>query len=111
MDSLNSKFSLRALGNRFSVSSYRLAAKAVAIALQGHPIVESVYVNRGVGRGEVSFGRSDIDLQLIVRTPDPEYADGPELASLHWRVRVLRKLNPALGHMMVFDPQGLDRWS
>jgi hypothetical protein len=111
MDSLNLKLSLCALGNRFSVGSYRLAARAVAIALQRHPIVESVYVGRSVGRGEVSFGRSDIDLQLIVRTPDPESADGPELASLYWRMCVLRKLNPALGHMMVFDPQGLDRWS
>lgn len=111
MDSSDTKYSFRTLGNRFSVGSYRLAAKALAVALQRHPIIESVYVNRGVGRGEVSFGRSDIDLHLVVRTPNPESYDGPELASLHQKVNVLRKLNPALGHMMVFDPQGVDRWS
>lgn len=110
MDSSNTKY-FRALSNRFSVGSYRLAARAVAAAIQRHPIVESVYVNRSVGRGEVSFGRSDIDLHLVVRTPNPESYDGPELASLHRRVDILRKLNPALGHMMVFDPQGLCRWS
>ncbi len=111
MDSSGKKYSLHKLGNRFAVGSYRLAAKAAAIILQRHPIVESVYVGRSVGRGEVSFGRSDIDLHLIVRTPDSESADGPELASLYQKMRILRNLNPALSHMMVFDPQGLDRYS
>jgi hypothetical protein len=105
------RYSLHKMGNRFAIGSYRLAARATAIALQHHPIVESVYVGRSVGRGEVCFGRSDIDLHVIVRTPDPDSADGPELASLYRRMCVLRKLNPALSHMRIFDPQGLDRWS
>ena len=111
MNSEDTKYSLRTLGNRFSVSSYRLAARMTAIPLQRHPIVESVYVARGVARGEVSFGRSDIDLRVIVRTPDPESLDGPELLSLYRRMCILRRINPAFNHMMVFDPQGLNRSS
>jgi hypothetical protein len=111
MGSSDNKYSLHKLGNRLAVGSYRLAARVAAVVLQRHPIVESVYVGRSVGRGEVSFGRSDIDLHVIVRTPDPESADGPELASLHRRMCVLRKLIPVLSHAMVFDPQGVDRWS
>ena len=93
-----------------AVGIYRLAAKMMSVALGRHKIVESVYVNRGVGRGEVTFGRSDIDLSIILRTPDPNSGDGPELYSLYRRVRALRRINPALTHMMVYDRQGLDRW-
>jgi hypothetical protein len=93
-----------------AVGIYRLAAKIMGMALCRHKIVESVYANRGVGRGEVSFGRSDIDLSMILRTPDPISGDGPELYSLYRRVRALRRINPALTHMMVYDPIGIDRW-
>jgi hypothetical protein len=96
--------------SRWAVQFYRFAAKAVGIALCRNEIVESVYANRGVGRGEVTFGRSDIDLSLITRTPDPVSGDGPELYSLYRRVRALQRMNPALTHVMVYDRRGIDRW-
>jgi hypothetical protein len=93
-----------------AVGIYRLAAKAMGIALRRHEIVESVYANRGVGRGEVSFGRSDIDLSIILRTPDPHSGNGLELYSLYRRVCALRRINPALTHIMVYDRRGIDQW-
>jgi hypothetical protein len=94
----------------WAVRFYRLAAKAVAQALIRHRIVESVYANRGVGRGEVSFGRSDIDLTIILRTPDPARGEGPELHSLYRLVQALRCINPAVAHIMVHDRRGIGRW-
>jgi hypothetical protein len=96
--------------SNLGVSIYRLAAKIMGIALCRHEIVDSVYANRGVGRGEVAFGRSDIDLSMITRTPDPDSGDNLELYSLYRRVCALRRLNPALTHLMVYDRHGLDRW-
>jgi hypothetical protein len=96
--------------NDLAVLIYRLAAKIMGIALCRHKIVDSVYVNRGVGRGEVAFARSDIDLSLIVRTPDPDSCDHLEIYSLYRWVRALRCINPALTHLMVYDLHGLDRF-
>jgi len=81
--------------NKWAVGVYRLAAKAIGMALCRHEIVESVYANRGVGRGEVNFGRSDIDLSMITHALDPISGNGPELYSLYQRVRTLRRINPA----------------
>lgn len=92
------------------VRVYRLAAKVMGMALCRHEIVDSVYANRGVGRGEIAFGRSDIDLSIITRTPDPETGDACELLSLYRRVCALRRINPALTHMMLYDLRGLDRF-
>jgi hypothetical protein len=94
----------------WGVRIYRMAAKVMGIALHGHEIVESVYANRGVGRGEITFGRSDIDLTIIVRNPKPNAYDGPELYSLYRRAAALRRINPALTHMMVHDTPGIIRW-
>ncbi|MBN1567767.1 MAG: hypothetical protein JXA73_07955 [Acidobacteria bacterium] len=94
----------------WAVRVYRLAARIMGLALCRHEIVESVYANRGVGRGEIAFGRSDIDLSIITRTPDPETGDAAELLSLYRRVCVLRRINPALTHMMLYDLRGLDRF-
>jgi hypothetical protein len=96
--------------SKLALQTYRLAARMAGMALCRIPIVESVYANRGVGRGEVAFGRSDIDLSVITRVPDPETGDGRELYSLYRRVCLLRRINPALSHLMVYDPVGIDRW-
>lgn len=67
-------------------------------------------MHRSLATGEISFGRSDIDLMMIVRQPLGDTADGPELASLYDRLRLVRFFNPALGHIEVHDPAGIQRW-
>ncbi|HTY63512.1 MAG TPA: hypothetical protein VMG30_14795 [Acidobacteriota bacterium] len=94
----------------WAVRVYRLAAKATGIALCRHKIVESAYANRGVGRGEVTFGRSDLDFSVITRTPDPASCDGPELFSFYRWVQTLRCVNPAITHIMVYDSGGIEKW-
>lgn len=93
-----------------ALSLYRLAAKVIGVWLGRHEIVESVYAHRSVATGEVSFGRSDIDLMIVVRPPESASADGPELASLYERVQLLRRLHPALTHVQMHDPRGLEKW-
>jgi predicted nucleotidyltransferase len=89
---------------------YHLASKLSARWLGLSPVVESVYVHRSVATGEVSFGRSDIDLLVIVRRPRGERADGPETAALYGWLRLARLANPALGHIEIHDPVRLERW-
>ena len=47
---------------------------------------------------------------MIVRQPRGDTADGAELASLYERLRLVRFFNPALGHIEVHDPAGIQRW-
>jgi hypothetical protein len=83
---------------------YMSAAKATARMLFRNEIVSGIYLLRSVAAGEVSFGRSDIDLTIIVREPDAETGDAAELASFYRRVRWLRRFNPAVGHIRLYDP-------
>jgi hypothetical protein len=79
--------------------------KASAYLLGSPPSVHSILLHRSVATGEVSFGRSDIDLMVVI---DPETAaSGQKMASLYRTVRRARILNPALNHLDVFDPGGL----
>ncbi len=89
---------------------YRGVARLTSRMLGTSDIVQSVWAHRSIAAGEVSFGRSDIDLLMVVRQPDSENADGPELARLYEKVRFIRRFNPALGHMEVHDPRGLQSW-
>ncbi|HSW50054.1 MAG TPA: hypothetical protein VLH09_07765 [Bryobacteraceae bacterium] len=89
---------------------YRAAATLSARFLHVPPVAESIYAHRSVATGEISFGRSDIDLLMIVRQPRGDAADGPELASLYGRLCWLRRFNPALSHVEVHDPAGIRRW-
>lgn len=90
--------------------SYRAAARVVAAALARSDLVRSVCVHRSVATGEITFGRSDIDLLVIIREPSAEGADGDQLAELCRAVRWLCRLNPALGHVEVHDARGLRDW-
>jgi predicted nucleotidyltransferase len=89
---------------------YRGAARAAAAALIRHPLVDAVYVRRGVAAGEVAFARSDIDLSAIVRRPEPPGYDARGLLSLSRLYASLRVAVPALGECSVHDPVDLRRW-
>jgi len=69
------------------------------------PIVESILTHRSVGTGEVVFGRSDIDMLVVICQESAH--DGEALADLYRTARVCRFLNPALGHLAVHDPESL----
>jgi hypothetical protein len=86
---------------------YRGVARLTGQILGTSEIVESVFAHRSVGSGEISFGRSDIDLVMVVRQPNSDGADGSELASLYEKVCRIRRFNPAVKHMAVQDPRGV----
>jgi predicted nucleotidyltransferase len=84
---------------------YRQAARVSASILATHPMVESVLLHRSAATGEVVFGKSDIDLLLVV---DEQMADdGESMASLLETLGRARRLNPALNHVEVHDPRSL----
>jgi len=86
---------------------YRPAAAFTARLLATSHAVESVLVHRSVATGEVSFGRSDIDLLLVIR-PEAAY-DGEMLASLYHQVRQLQRVNPAMNHIDLYARDGIQR--
>lgn len=69
------------------------------------PIVKSVLLHRSVATGEVFFGRSDIDMLMVV--DEEKAADGASIASLYRAVNRARLLNPVLKHVDVYEPNGL----
>lgn len=89
------------------LGAYWIAARASAAVLSSSSAVESVLVHRSVTTGEVVFGRSDIDLVLVLNAQAA--GDGPQLASLYRLVRLVRRLNPALSHIDVYEPGGMAR--
>lgn len=87
---------------------YRVAAwlSAQWLGASGH--LQSVAAHRSVATGEVRLARSDIDLVLVLG-PDPQ--PGPALARLHQWLAVLRRFNPALVHLEVYPPSGLQEFA
>jgi hypothetical protein len=86
---------------------YLQIAHATAAILGTHELVESVLLRRSVAAGEVSFGRSDIDLALVI---GEEAADSRALISLLRRFRALRTIFPRLGECQVYDHLDLRTW-
>jgi len=90
-----------------STRLYLQMARAAAAVLGTHELVESVWVRRSVAAGEVSFGRSDIDLAVAIRSVP---ASSRELISLMNRYRALRAAFPLLGECLVYDSLDLRTW-
>jgi hypothetical protein len=89
---------------------YLLAARVSAQALRRQAMVDRILVHRSVATGEVTFGRSDIDLVLVLR-PDPDLRrHGAEMWALCRNVHRLRLINPALGHVEAYDAGGWADW-
>jgi predicted nucleotidyltransferase len=89
---------------------YSWAARASAAALARHAVVDRVLVHRSVATGEIAFGRSDIDLVVIVN-PDPDGGrHGVEMLDLCRTLRRIRRVNPALNHVEAHDRPGWRAW-
>jgi hypothetical protein len=84
---------------------YQQAAKFSAHMLACSPIVESVHLHRSVATGEVSFGRSDIDILMVI--DERKADDGESIAALVRLVNRARLVNPALSHVDVYEPSAL----
>jgi hypothetical protein len=96
---------VRRISLDLAAAIYRQAAKVSARLLFSSPSVQSILLHRSVATGEVCFGRSDIDLLMIIGRKEAE--DGAKVAALYLKVRRLRIVNPALNHIDVFEPDGI----
>jgi predicted nucleotidyltransferase len=97
-------------GRRFALSSYRALGRSAARVLLDHPLVESVYARRGLAAGDISFGRSDIDLTLVVRRLEPASEEGKATWGLLRRVRRLRRLLPVVGECELATEDEIRNW-
>lgn len=94
---------------------YSLAARLfVKLALRterhlGLRLVEAVYLRRGVGRGELVVGASDLDFFVVLHTVSAQQ----EMIFLKrfWQgYSVLRNLFPFLGETLMGDRNELENW-
>ena len=95
---------------RPAVATYRGAARLAARALARDPLVEAVWLRRGVAAGEVDFGRSDIDLGILIGDAASSDREAAGLLRLARRVRALRVAVPVLGESLVHSRADLQRW-
>jgi hypothetical protein len=73
--------------------------------LGSSPIVKSILLHRSVATGEVDFGRSDIDLMIVV--DEEKAANGANIESLYRAVNRARFFNPALTDLDVYKPSAI----
>jgi predicted nucleotidyltransferase len=85
---------------------YHRAAAASAHLLSACPCVRSVLLHHSAATGEIRFGRSDIDLLMVI--DQAAAGDGEKLMQLLRSVRRVRLVNPALSHVEVFEPDGIE---
>jgi predicted nucleotidyltransferase len=89
---------------------YRGVAKVAALHLSALDSVSSVYVRRSVACGEAAFGRSDIDVHVLIHPHANPEAEARALIRLADRWSRLRRLFPMLGDCDVSTPAELHRW-
>jgi hypothetical protein len=92
-----------------SNGTYRMIGRAVARVLGSFDFVESVFIRRSVATREVSFGRSDIDLTIVVSSPLATPEEAGRLLELNRSYMLLRACIPILGECLIYDRRELDR--
>jgi len=87
--------------DRLANGAYRFASRAIASVFGSFDFVEGVYLRRTAATGEVAFGRSDIDLTIILASPMAANGGPDRLMHLVRCCQMLRMLVPRLGECEV----------
>ena len=94
---------------------YRIAAKLfVFFTLRaerelGIRVLEAIYLRRGVGRGELVLGASDLDFFVVLKTVSAQQE--MHFLQLFWKnYSVLRNIFPFLGETLMGDRNELENW-
>ena len=95
---------------RLDAALYRGVAALAARALGGAGDVRGVYTRRSLACGEVTLGRSDIDLTLMVGPAPGPAAEGAALARLAARFAALRRVVPIVGTCEIGTRAELEDW-
>ncbi len=72
--------------------------------------MRGVYARRGLAAGEAVFGRSDIDLTVVVDPSSDLDEEAARMAALARRLRAFRRVLPVVGPPEVATPSELGRW-
>lgn len=89
---------------------YRFAAKIAAVQLGKLDPVLSVYTRRSVACGEVVFGKSDIDIHIIIEPLSGVAGEARFLKGLAARYASLKRVLPCLGDCDVSTRVELERY-
>ena len=89
---------------------YLLIARIVARQLGRLDPVLGVYTKRSVACGEVTFGKSDIDLTLLIEPLPDVHTEARFLRDLTARYAVLKRFFPCLGECEVGTRAELESW-
>jgi len=92
-------------------TAYLAAARGLARAIAGHSIVRSVTLRRSIAAGEARFGRSDIDLDIVLHCACVTPAETRQLCALNRTVRRLRLVCPWLGQCVAIASDELSEWA
>lgn len=95
---------------RLETQIYRLFAKIAAKRLSKFDAVLGVYGKRSLASGEIVFGKSDIDLTILIADFDREKEEASFLCKLcdtYWRTK---KLLPMLGECNIFNDFDIRAW-
>lgn len=89
---------------------YRLIAKVIFSPLLLPNCVESIYLRRSAATGEAVFGKSDIDLAIIIDNFKSAQQELPLVRGLSKRYNLLKRICPVLGELFIFNREDLMHW-
>jgi predicted nucleotidyltransferase len=98
------------LSYRLETQIYRFLAKVVAKRLYKFDAVLGVYGKRSLASGEIVFGRSDIDLTILIADFDREKEEASFLCHLCDTYSRTKKLLPMLGECNIFNGFDIRAW-
>jgi hypothetical protein len=98
-------------GQALANAAYLATARGLVRLIGRHRIVRSVYVRRSVAAGEVVFGRSDIDLTIVLHDACATMDGASRLYALNRTVRGIRRMFPWLGQCEVHAAGELGDWA
>lgn len=98
------------LSHRLETQIYKLFAKIAAKRLSRFDAVLGIYGKRSLASGEVVFGKSDIDLTILITDFDQEKEEASFLGELCKAYRRTRKLLPMLQECNIFNGFDIRAW-
>lgn len=96
--------------NRFGTKFYRIIACAAAKEFKRFERVRGVYIGGGLAKDDIVFGRSDIDLVILIDQLDDPNEERQLIYTLSKTYRKLKKRLPALGDVWVYNLTDMIRW-
>ncbi len=96
--------------NRLGTKIYRIIAGTAAREFKRFNGVRGVYIGGGLARDDILFGRSDIDLAILIDQFDDPREETRLIYKLSKAYRKLKKWLPVLGDAWVYNLTDMIRW-